>query len=220
MLMVNFRFVCADQAIYVPDADRDFLLPVVDRIYLFLYIIVHLADLTNHDFELSYAVIRLIVQLVQRLDFFVHFFFSRESGQFPIDALNVELGAQVADFLIPKLDHIHDPVVEILSLILDQELQVLLRLPILREHLGKSLQIELLLHQLDQVLFVNLGFKLIVHHLYMGHGLVHLLREVLQDLTCVCWHFLERLISSLHIDLHLRHEFRELLDAAYRRFQL
>ena len=65
MLMVNLRFVCADQAIHVSDADRDFLLPVVDRVDLILYVIVHLADLANHDFELSDAVIGLIIQLVE-----------------------------------------------------------------------------------------------------------------------------------------------------------
>ena len=72
---------------------------------------------------------------------FVNFFLARERRKLFVDARNIKLVAQIRDFLIPQLDHVHYSIVKVLSLMLDQYFQMLLRLFVMWKHLSELLNV-------------------------------------------------------------------------------
>ena len=77
-----------------------------------------------------------------------------------------------------------------------------------REDFSVKLQQEQPLDLLDIYLFNEFGVDLI----NVPHRLAHLLVQVLQDLLRVWWHFLESVISQLHLTLQDRYKLRKFLN--------
>ena len=137
--MLSVRFLGARKAVDVPFSDNDFLLSAVDLVDLVLRALRQLANFADHHLQVENDAVRLLVHVVELLYLFIDFFFFRERAQLPIDALNVELAAQVRDLLVPKLDHIHDSFIEAFSFPSNHAFQVLLWLLVVREYFRKDL---------------------------------------------------------------------------------
>lgn len=75
-----------------------------------------LAHLSDHNLELCDVVLSLAVQIMYLCHLLVDLVLADESAQLAIDALNVELAAQVCNLLVPQLDHIDHSLVESLGL--------------------------------------------------------------------------------------------------------
>ena len=95
-LPMIFVGLCSTRkAIDISLADDHFLLPAVDLFNLVLCTFCELANFTDHYFELQDVILGLLVHLMELLDLLFYFFLARECTQLAIDALNVQLTAEI-----------------------------------------------------------------------------------------------------------------------------
>ena len=189
---------------------------VIDLLDFVFCPFVELSYFANHDFERHDCAICLLDLFLQIVDLRFDFLFLGESVQFSVNTLDIELAAQVCNLLVPKLHHVQNTLVECLCFSLDHGFQVLSRLFVHWEYLGKDLNVKFVSKQLNHSSCVYLLDELRVDLVDMFHCLVHFLVKVLEDLMRIGWHSFKSLISLLHIGLHSCYKFGELFDSAER----
>ena len=157
---------------------------------------------------------------MQILNLLVYLLFAGESSHLFVDALDVQLAAQVSYLLVPKFDHVEDPFVKILGLVRDECFEVLTGLLVLWEHPCKHFRIKLQYKEVLHFFLVDFLGELGILSVYMTHCFVHFLVQILQNLCCVRWNLLERLVSLLHVKLHICNHLSKLINPADGRLEL